>query len=57
MIELSGTDDKYPDLDSWRTKLLGGVRRQATIQATSSRQDLTDLYLQSCCEHSARMGR
>ncbi len=25
MIELSGTDDKYPDSNSWRTKLLGGT--------------------------------
>ena len=25
MIELSSTDDKYPDLNSWRTKLLGGT--------------------------------
>lgn len=24
-IELSGTDDKYPDSNSWRTKLLGGT--------------------------------
>lgn len=25
IINLSGTDDKYPDLKSWRTKLLGGT--------------------------------
>jgi hypothetical protein len=25
MIELSGTNDKYPDSSSWRTKLLGGT--------------------------------